>query len=465
MPGGSPISIRARSGVACWLLGSLLLAAAGCSSGKQVQWDLHTRELRLQEDEIYRLEDCIEDYQAIIRSLRHENVELKQSLGQSATSSKATDVGEDSATGERSLLDDLQWSPDRPEAKPPTKESASSGAETGGADTGDAPDIELPPIDGGELGDAPAFDAPPEIELPADASGAESEAPGTPPLELDTPFADDPAGELLPPPTAPGGNPSTKNQPAEEVAPPFEPLSLDDAVLDGATIMPTTSLATALDDIGPVASVAMVSESGPREPTGEATLIALVRPLSTTGETALFQGKIGLMLRDPQHPTTSAEIARWDYSSSEVSSAWRNLEQNPLLDFALILPAEAPMGRPLELWVRLVDTAGRKSFARTQVVLAPSAVAQVVDEPAAATQSATTLSAVAPPATAAVVDESVEAATSSDESTSGWTSRARSRTDQQVAPAGYWQGEQAAPQASEIRITQLEEAANTSDQQ
>lgn len=54
--------------VACW----------GCQSGGNL--DLVERELRIQEDRIYQLEDYIEEYQAMLESCRRENDALKNEL-------------------------------------------------------------------------------------------------------------------------------------------------------------------------------------------------------------------------------------------------------------------------------------------------------------------------------------------------------------------------------------------------
>ena len=450
MPAGSQKSIRAHASIALCALLALPLAS-GCNSGKQVQWDLHARELRLQEDEIYRLEDCIEDYQAIIRSLRRENIELKQSLGQPLTT-KATKLDEEESSGERSLLDDLQWSPDRPTPKPPSSEplppTPPASPTTNGESEGEsdvAPDIALPPIDGGELGDAPAFDDPPAIELP---TNDETEPGATPPapLEQASPFGDDPPNELLPAPSIPSGEAGGEEQPAEEVAPLFEPQALFDPSrdplhnyggIDNATVMPTTSLAPALEDLIPVASVALVSDPGPPEATGEATIVALVRPLSPVGETTLFQGEVSLVLRYPQRTDAKAQIARWDYSPSEVASSWRNMEKNPLLDFALILPHGAPTGQPLDLWVQLVDSAGRKKRGKTEVVLTLP----------------TRMEESQPLATKPQAEETSEKQTTP--LANGWTSRTPTKLEPAVTPAGYWEEESSTQRASEIRASEI----------
>ena len=88
------ISVRlGASTVGLSLLCALsLFALSGCNNGKQLHADLYQRELRLQEDEIYHLEDYIEEYQAIVRGYRIEVADLKKQL---ATAEQSTVVSRD----------------------------------------------------------------------------------------------------------------------------------------------------------------------------------------------------------------------------------------------------------------------------------------------------------------------------------------------------------------------------------
>ena len=68
----------------CLLPAACCLLLTGCqNSGRQMQTDLYQRELRLQEDEIYRLEDYIDEYQGIIAGYRCEIDDLKRELAES----------------------------------------------------------------------------------------------------------------------------------------------------------------------------------------------------------------------------------------------------------------------------------------------------------------------------------------------------------------------------------------------
>ncbi len=60
------------------LIGLALLAVAGCRSDPNI--GPLERELRLQEDELYRLQECIEDYRISLESARRESAVLRKRL-------------------------------------------------------------------------------------------------------------------------------------------------------------------------------------------------------------------------------------------------------------------------------------------------------------------------------------------------------------------------------------------------
>lgn len=121
-------------------------------------------------------------------------------------------------------------------------------------------------------------------------------------------------------------------------------------------------------------SCAMYAEQMPLEPNTEEGpaigLMAIVEPLTTDGSAGYFTGELSLMLVDPLAPDDEWEISRWDYTPEEVELAWRDHARR-VLDLPLAVPSSAPLGRPLELWVRLISSEGdRKILCSTAVTLA-----------------------------------------------------------------------------------------------
>jgi len=259
--------------------------------------DLYQRELRLQEDEIYRLEDYIEEYQTILRGARCEIADLQRELAEARRDDPAPTraVVEPLPPPARpepgeSLLDQPDPLNDgvMPEIETPaTPEPATSGPETAPAVEGEAPAFEPAPLfDGGEA----RFD-----------HGA-------------TPIQRASAEGVVTPATA-----------RAEPSPPLDPP---------AGIDPALRLEVAG---GPDPGVLLVTVSD----RGNDTL-------------SRFDGEASVMITDPRVEGRLRRVARWDYLVDEVRSA-RNAADPARLEFAIALPDEAPRDWPLRLWVRLVD--------------------------------------------------------------------------------------------------------------
>ena len=348
-----PRSVRLRSGNACsslWLRTCLLptaccLLAVGCNSGKQLQRDLVQRELRLQEDEIYRLEDYLETYQQKVRSLRKENSELKQQLA----------VGGDStaAPGASGTRDDNRL---------PASDDPLSNNDEEQVDKGFVPP-EVPSIDFG--------------------------TPTDPPVSPDGDYPVPPGNDA--PPFQPPTSPATSSTLPEEVVAPLptantpllEPLRF---AIQDETAKPIGGYLVESPPVQqPLATIqhlGIQSEPGPPEPDGQATVIVRVIPEQANGKPLAFRGEASVMLRTAAaEQSPQVRVARWDYSSAEVTeSAVESADGTMPLEFLVGLPANTPAGESLELWVRLVDAAGNKALGQAPFSI-PVALAAAPTEP------------------------------------------------------------------------------------
>lgn len=300
-------AVRALVGYRTALVATLLscVAATGCRNDAS-QRDAYIREIRLHEDQIYELQDCVNEYQAIVRQQRLENRRLRDELGDDGVP-EAKRIGDPDRPAERSLLD-------RP--APPAATD----------------DPDLPDIDMGE--------------------------PGLPEIDLGEPV---PPGEVQDIPSV--DLDELSHHSAEG------PTRLASATVYTPPARPTK----------PAESCALYAEQMPLEPIGDGTdeplgLMAIVEPMTSAGDAGYFAGEVSLMLVDPLASDEEWEIARWDYTPEEVESAWRDSSRR-VLDLAIAVPAVAPRGRPLELWVRLlpIDTEGqdteRKILCSTGITL------------------------------------------------------------------------------------------------
>ena len=192
MKAGFDQSVRAASARQAVLLVGLMAAAlTGCRHDAS-QRDAYIRELRMQEDEIYELQDYMSEYQHLLREQRRENAQLRAQLasqnstakGKSAERDLEQEEDEDEGdSGVRSLLD----RPRRPVDEP------------------DGEELDEPEFPGIDLGD-PAM---PAIDFgdPAPAGELEVVPPGEPedlsqlPFDTATRLASSSIAEQLPVPT------------------------------------------------------------------------------------------------------------------------------------------------------------------------------------------------------------------------------------------------------------------------
>lgn len=297
----------------------------------------------MQEDQIYEIQDYMTEYQELLRQERCKNRKLLDQLAmQSAASPAATDdsirpLEDDDAEsdGESSLLD--RATGNEPTEAPEPSDDAHETDDDGG----------LPEIDLGE----PSL---PEIDLgePLPADELESIDPGgAAPEEL-------PSGDLgsLSQASATGAAADMDADVREAVfAPPPQPVEPAESCVLYAEQMPVETHASADVEEGEVAQIG---------------LMAIVEPLTATGASGAFAGEVSLMLVDPIAEQEDWEIARWDYTLEEVEQAWRDGSRR-VLDLPLATPVSTPVGRPLELWIRMVPQHGKaKLLCSTAITLA-----------------------------------------------------------------------------------------------
>jgi hypothetical protein len=306
------------------VLALVVITGLGCRS--RSERDLVERELRMHEDQVYALQDYLSEYQSIVQRLRCENLELKQQLAQAQIAESQGRQG--TVPPARGTQDD-SWSPDRPRSRSLLDRERAA----------DQPD---PFKDDGPAGVTPTT---PDIEIDVEE----------PEIELGTPA---PMTPTTPPAAAPerGTSAPLRTEPAPPAIVPTQVLS------DAQPLRPA-SQSEATEVFGEIVQLADHDEP---------SLHVEVRPRSIVGMPLDFAGVLEVMLLDPAAGPTAPALARWEFTAEEVEQAWRDPESRQVFDVLAGVPAELPLDRPLELWIRLLPTEGGKILASTE--LQPSEV-------------------------------------------------------------------------------------------
>ena len=259
--------------------GWLAVAAAGALGCKSdLNQQLLERELRYQEDQIYQLQDELQDKSSRLNDVASENASLRKQLGVSAADNPAP-----AGRAGRS----------RPPAVPPAATVP--------------PAISLP--------DAPAFQTPRGPGAPAPAGPPADLAPpmleGVPPLPAE-PTRGAPAAEsgdtlsLTPPATA-SIDPAARPIEAAAEAPALVRMSHEDPAGPGtaARIVVNRGTATAID----------------RDQDGQSEGIALViEPRDDAERLAILPGDLTVTAYDATGPAGGPPLARWTVPAAEANA-------------------------------------------------------------------------------------------------------------------------------------------------
>lgn len=309
----------ASSQAALWLSAACCLLVAGCNnSGRQMQTDLYQRELRLQEDEIYRLEDYIEEYQGIVRGYRCKVEDLEGDLRDRQESRSDSSAPSLSPAAEELPV------PAATRPDPPTA-----------IDLSEMPEIQTPD--------------PTELSPPAEAT-----------MPFGTPSADEE------PPLFNGADASPIEPSTGQVAMSAGPKPIETVALVEAEPTPPNPypLAKPVPYVAPATNTDSSLRLGIDTTEEIGVFVAVIASLE--GEPLSdYDGEASVMLTDPTLDGRQRRIARWDFTSDEVATATG--ADDAFLRLPVVLPSEVPDDRPLRVWVRLVDGAGEKRLQAAEV--------------------------------------------------------------------------------------------------
>jgi len=277
---------------------SLLLAAAGCRTDPNIV--LLERELRLQEDEIFRLRDCLEDCQVALESARRKSAALQRESG--------------------------------------------SGV----------PDIDL------SLGGGVADELPEQGEAPRFAPPAPAR-PMLPSVELEEPARSEPAPSRQ---TEPRQTPGPTSRPSDgselEEAPRWSPPtgaapsgSVPQPINGGAARGGAESAQVARVLVNRALSGGFDADGHP----GDEGVIVVVEPRDRQDRYVAAPGEVSVVLLDP---TLDARVARWDFSAVETARMFHDWTFGRGIQLEMTWPGEPPKNRELHVFVRYTTADGRR---------------------------------------------------------------------------------------------------------
>jgi hypothetical protein len=286
-------------------LAVLAAALAGCRQDANIL--LLRRDLRLQEDHIYDLEDALAEHQDRLASCHRENAALKRRL-----------AAAEGPSGE-------------PLPMPPSREPV--------------PDRPVP--------DRPKREPPPEF------NGA-----GPPKIDLGTETTPGEVQPKSPPPATPPDEPKRlPKTPEPSNSTHTSPTRQQGSAHTSPTRQQGTILPTAHADCPPVRSIAVNPRlTGGNDTDGKFGDEGVMLVLETKGDDGRIieaPGELSLTILDPAESGEAAHVAQWDFTSDEVAQHFRRLRFGQGYVFDLPWPGEPPKHEQLTLRVRFTTLDGR----------------------------------------------------------------------------------------------------------
>ena len=304
----------ARLVLAVSLFSPAAIISSGCRSGGES--DLVTRELRMQEDQLYAMEDYLTQYQQLLRKCRAENAELKHELNERGEELPEPPLRSRRPSSQRS-------SPGRtaPDLGPPTRRETEASPPT----------------------------SPENIELP-----------DIPPLEESTQSESEP--HVL---AASAVFDQDSMDQFEANIPEIEAAAQPESVTDEQEASMATHEASESPDIP--TRILLHGEIVANEAGGGPRLVVDVVPRSGTGGAASFVGDLSLMVLAPGDSGQPQSLARWDFSSDDAQAAAEESDDGRAMRFYLELPGDASAAAPVQLWARALPADGEKLLAYADI--------------------------------------------------------------------------------------------------
>lgn len=303
-----------------------LLPIAGCQTDNS-QRDLIARDRRMQEDQVYAMQDYVRQYQNLVCQYRSENASLRRQLAQSS------DGGPDQS---------------EPQPMPATRRPSAPSA----------PQFQTPQTPGGKR--QPPED--PQIDVPAvpDVPPLKSSAWNSPNHDIEIAPSND-SGQSE---SDPQVLTATYEEPVKDRGPAEQTRRRDaEGKAETADRAGTARLSSETND------VMLSGEVLASEPGGGQRLVVDVAPFDKSGRVESFDGSASVMLLEPTASGERRALGRWDFGREYVRSTIDTTSSEPTMRFQIELPEGTAVGENSQLWVRLVSSDGAKLLSHANVDL------------------------------------------------------------------------------------------------
>ena len=329
---------RARPVPVAWVAcGLVVLAAGGCRSHLNQQ--LLERELRLQEDQIYHLQDVLEEKCARLEHAVRENSSLKRQLGISGGDAATPELGRRS----RGAAGREPRAVAPPALVPPTIDLSQPGPPPGGSQPTPAPPVGVPP--------PPTLEGVPPLPDEPMVPGAGQPRGGEPP-----PFKDE---------SGPSFGPAAAAAPrriSDPTAQPIDPVPMVDG-LAAATSIRRLSYEESVSGESAITHVVLNREKtsavdGDGDGVAEA-LTVVFEPRDRDGRLVDAAGDVSIAVVPASATGSPPPLAAWEIPAREAVGHFRRSSRARGLHFVLRWPGPPPRDTAATLHVRLTLFDGR----------------------------------------------------------------------------------------------------------
>jgi hypothetical protein len=294
----------------------MAFSIVGCQSNSER--DLMARDRRMQEDQMWAMQDYLQQYQQLICRFRSENASLRRQLNDER-SAPVVEREPQLVPRTPSNPPATNRAPNRPSSPPPGIENQPP-----------SPNIEMPDVP--PLKQGASIDTPNRHQSLAEHESGQAEPDRYAQLaSYDTPL-DRPAAPKTSEPAASGTN---------------IPANSPDVLLSGEV-------------------VANESGGGPR-------LMIDIESFDKSGHIAKFDGNVSLALLTSEGGV-QRRLARWDFGPEDVRAAVDTTASEPTMRFRVELPAGTKVDGATELWAKLAPTNGARLFSHAKLNLAKPGV-------------------------------------------------------------------------------------------